>query len=76
MSSIYGTDNVLLFGGSPDRKDTWIYDFSEDSWILKEQLEAPSDRFYHAIAPIYGTKKVVLFGGTHFGQVGETWIYD
>jgi hypothetical protein len=80
MSSIYGSDIVLLFGGQdyPDYyNDTWIYDFSEQSWINRTPNPGPTGRDLHAMAGIYGTDKVLLYGGNRNGyQPTDTWIYD
>jgi hypothetical protein len=80
MSSIYGSDNVLLFGGQdhPDYfNDTWIFDLSEHSWINMTPNPCPKGRDLHAMAGIYGTDKVLLYGGNRNGyQPTDTWVYD
>ena len=40
MENIYGTDQVLLFGGQgwTDLNDTWIYDLSDDTWTQQINL--------------------------------------
>ncbi|WP_455392588.1 Kelch repeat-containing protein [[Eubacterium] cellulosolvens] len=81
MASIYGEDKVILFGGAIPSScfgDTWIYDLSDNQWIMKNQTTKPKARGYHAMAQIYGTDKVVLFGGHNtFDPVyNETWVYD
>jgi N-acetylneuraminic acid mutarotase len=78
MASI-GGDKVLLFGGMINQTsdwsdETWIYDLSEDAWILKNPASRPSARVYHAMASI-GTNKVLLYGGT-FIPADDTWLYN
>jgi hypothetical protein len=81
MASIYGDDKVVLFGGLISTGyfgDTWVYDLSDNLWILKNQTTKPKARGYHGMAQIYGTDNVVLFGGHNgFDPVyNETWVYD
>jgi hypothetical protein len=81
MSSIYGEDKVLLFGGFDSKKgvnDTWVYDLSEDNWTNKTTDLAPYSRAGHVMTSIYGTKKVLSFGGDIQGGsiANDIWIYD
>jgi len=83
MTSIYGTDKVLLMGGeysdSTDLNDTWIYDLSENMWSEVTPIISPGRISQHKMAPVYGTDKVVLFIGARSSTRGinnETWIYD
>ena len=80
MAPIYGTDKVLLFGGTnetDDLNETWIYDYGDNTWTKRTYSTGPSARFHHGMAPVYNEAKVVLFGGnsgsTYFN---DTWIYD
>jgi hypothetical protein len=80
VSSIYGMDKVLLFGGFDGNYlgDTWVYDLSDDNWVNKGAVATqPSARHSHAMAFIFGTDKVLLFGGySEIGFDNETWLYD
>ncbi|WP_455393144.1 Kelch repeat-containing protein [[Eubacterium] cellulosolvens] len=78
QGSIYNTDKVILFGGSPFHDDTCIYDLSENNWFLMSPTGKPTARFYQVMEAIHGTDKVMLFGGTVTGMnnLAETWIYD
>jgi hypothetical protein len=79
MASLYGTDKVLLFGGSVSNKavnDTWVYDLSANSWTEKKPKKSPYPRGGPSIAAIYNTDKVLLFGGVNQTALNETWIYD
>jgi hypothetical protein len=85
MSSIYGTNKVLLFGGnqnitnpSPEfhLNDTWIFDLINNTWINVTTNHNPGKQSQHAMSYIHGTDKVVMFGGSKNGTNNETWIYD
>lgn len=91
MASIFGTDKVLLFGGSVGYsilsyfKDTWVYDSSDATWTNKTPSSIPTNyphrRSYSQMESVYGTDKVVMFGGGyHDGSkyycFNDTWIYD
>jgi hypothetical protein len=75
MATIYNTDKIVLFGGhngqNNNRKDTWIYDLSANTWTQKTTLYNPPAMCRHSMATIYGDDKVLLFGSNQ-----ETWIYD
>ncbi len=74
MSGIYGTDKVLLYGGSYYNEaggiscydDTWLYDLSENTWTQVAD-NAPGQRAMHSMATTgYATTNdrfVVLSGG-------------
>jgi hypothetical protein len=80
VTTIYGTDKVLLFGGYNGAyyNDTWVYDVSDDTWTDMVPIgDRPSPRHSGALAPIFGTDSVILFGGsTLSGLSNETWIYS
>ena len=76
MASL-GGDQVLLFGGYGGslNGDTWVYDFSANTWTNKAPAPAPSARYSHAIAYL-GGDQVLLFGGRDGSYYGDTWVYD
>jgi N-acetylneuraminic acid mutarotase len=78
MAPIYGTDNVLLFGGYTSgglSNETWLYDLSDDTWTQKSY--GPSAREYHEMSTIYDDDKVVLFGGYDGNDyLDDIWVYD
>jgi hypothetical protein len=77
MATIWGTDKILLYGGTNNTilfDDTWVYDLSDNKWILKKPFNKPFQKAEHAMAPIWGTDKVLLFGGGD--ETNDTWIYD
>lgn len=56
MATVYGTDQVVLFGGWTDsgyNDETWVYDLSASSWTEDTSGTSPSARCYHAMASIY-----------------------
>jgi N-acetylneuraminic acid mutarotase len=77
MAPIFGTDNVILFGGNDGSKnqETWIYSLSANIWINKTPFPSPPRREGHGLAAIHGTDKVLLFGG-YYPDLDDTWIYD
>jgi hypothetical protein len=79
MATIYGTDNILLFGGPKNANETWVYDLSENNWTKKTLINPPKVRaHYYSLASIWGTDKIVLFGGYNNNRktYSETWVYD
>ena len=87
MSSIFGTDQILLFGGyyyddltytTYFYNDTWVYDSSNDTWTNRMPAKNPSARVFHSMAFIYGTDKILLFGGgiASSNSLNDTWVYD
>jgi hypothetical protein len=78
ISSIFGDDKVVLFGGyrsGNELNDTWTYDLSDNNWTQKMPLNKPGARKWHAMAFVYGIDKVILFGGYKGGYINETWVY-
>jgi hypothetical protein len=79
MSTIYGTDKVLLFGGSSYSTETWVYDLSENNWTIKYPVMQfyPSGRHSHDMAMVSGTDEIILFGGKKGSTLlRDVWIYD
>jgi hypothetical protein len=83
ISSINGTDKVLLFGGLGSinfptiiYNDTWVYDYSENSWTnMSPSGENPPPTECALMTPIYDTDKVFLL--TYNSTPSHrTWIYD
>ena len=73
MTQIFGTNYVLLFGGTTSYSDTWIYDVKNNNWINKLPITNPGGMGEHGMAAIHGTDKVVVIS-TDYNS--ETWIYD
>jgi hypothetical protein len=75
ISSVYGTDKVVIFGGLDSDfnklNDTWIYDISESVWTEAQLNNSPPPMYYHDMASIWGTDKILLLTDTC-----NTWIYD
>jgi hypothetical protein len=85
MVSLDGDDKVVLFGGYggswPSEtylNDTWIYDLSENSWVLKLQMPRPVSRAWHSMSTIFGNDRILLYGGYGGSTIyySDTWIYD
>jgi hypothetical protein len=85
MASIWGTDQIIMFGGLSDigtgyLNDTWVFDLSEQLWTEKFPINPenkPCMRSQYAMATVNGTDKVVLFGGraSSSNYFDDTWIY-
>jgi N-acetylneuraminic acid mutarotase len=96
MAMLDGTDKVILFGGynftgsncdgsdSARCNSTWVYDYSDSTWTLRNTPTALIAKHGHAMATIYGDDKVVIFGGLGSGSCDDsggsycngTWVYD
>ena len=84
MASL-GGDQVLLFGGYGGslNGDTWVYDFSANTWTNQSLVSSraqrvdaagPSARYGHAMASL-GGDQVLLFGGyDDTSYHGDTWL--
>ena len=74
MSSIYETDNVILFIGKSENSETWIYDLSDNNWVKKNMNTnlKPNLYYHNFMVPIYGAKKAFLSDGNGY----DIWIYD
>ena len=75
-----GDDQAVLFGGRDgsytNYNETWVYDFSENTWTQKNPSTKPSVRRAHAMAYL-GGDQVLMFGGWDGStRNDETWIYD
>ncbi len=79
MATIFGTDKILLFGGtnwgSSFSDDTWVYDLSENTWTKQIPKNKPNAVWCQALSPIYGTDQVVLFGGNSGVLNNDTWEF-
>jgi hypothetical protein len=84
MVTQYGTDKVLLYGGQYSTtffNETWLYDYSENTWTNLTPMNNPGQRSVHAMAFVYGTTSAVLFGGllrtgsSSYRLSNETWTY-
>ncbi|WP_455391977.1 Kelch repeat-containing protein [[Eubacterium] cellulosolvens] len=83
LAPVWGTDNVVLFGGYgywgyyTPLNDTWVYDYSENTWTEKKVKNRPNAAYYHAMSTIWGTDRILLFGGftPSWGYWAETWVY-
>jgi len=76
MASVWGTNKVLLYGGS-NLGDTWAYNINNNTWENMDPSIKPPIRYSHAIASIWGTDKVLLFGGkSPSDEYNDTWVYN
>jgi hypothetical protein len=84
LASFYNDDKILLFGGfrfeggGHRHNDTWIYDYSNNTWTQRFPEIKPNVHTRHALASIYGTDKFILFSGQDHTEtaIEVTWIYD
>lgn len=80
-STIFGSDKVILYGGSGGLNDTWIYDISANIWMKKNPIINAGNKATHRMASVYNTDKIILFGGvnttlTNNTGYNETWLAD
>jgi hypothetical protein len=77
LTSIWGTDQVILFGGrrlNVYYNDIWIYDVSANTWTEKKPTGVkPAPRANIEMTAISGTDKILMFSGN---RTNESWIYD
>ena len=69
----------ILFGPDPDMKDdTWIYNFTDNSWTNMNPLTKPSARDGHSMVYDSKNNQTILFGGwdKNLYDLGDTWIYN
>jgi N-acetylneuraminic acid mutarotase len=78
---VYDSANqkIILFGGNSAegyRDDTWVYDYTNNTWTELNPTIHPSPRYWHSM--IYDTisQKGILFGGFGGSLLSETWTYD
>jgi uncharacterized membrane protein len=79
ITSIHGTDKIVLFGGwnAGHYNDTWIYDLSDNKWTEKKPKYSPKARSAHGMTGINNDDKLVIFSGSIQGADNNyTWIYD
>jgi hypothetical protein len=83
MAPVWGTDNVVLYGGYgyywyyTTLNDTWIYDYSENTWTHQFTDPSPGATYYQSISTVWGTDRLILFGGYSptYGYWADTWEY-
>jgi N-acetylneuraminic acid mutarotase len=85
------SDSLLHYGGwIPEQtssgyssiqsysNESWIYNFTSESWQNLEQLNNPGPRFSYSIAYDIASDLIVLFGGASSEDEyrGDTWSFD
>jgi hypothetical protein len=73
MTQIFGTNYILLYGGTTSYSDTWIYNVQNNTWTNRLPVTNPGGMGEHGMAAIHGTDKVVLLSSDYYS---ETWVYD
>lgn len=80
MASLWGTNDVVLFGGDTPcgclHAETWTFDFITKTWTKIGPPWFPSGRVSTSMISLSGTDNVLLFGGGDWSLDSETWIYD
>ncbi|UCE12406.1 MAG: hypothetical protein JSV04_09425, partial [Candidatus Heimdallarchaeota archaeon] len=75
------SDRVILFGGGDahleDSRETWVYNFNNNSWINETSSISPSPRRRFSMVYDEESDRTILFGGCHngFTHSDETWAY-
>jgi hypothetical protein len=80
MAPIFGTDNIVLFGGmnnsSQFMNDTWIYDYSDNNWTQLIMSNSTESHTAPSLAALWGTENVLLLNdGVVFESdfTNDTW---
>lgn len=80
MATIYGMDQVILYGGATSTgaklSDTWVYDISDDQWYDKSAATRPPKRDFAAMTSLYGTGYSLLYGGYDATYKSDTWTHS
>ncbi|MFX0065550.1 MAG: Kelch repeat-containing protein [Candidatus Hermodarchaeota archaeon] len=72
----------ILFGGNTwtagNQNDTWIYDYSSNTWTKLAFSTHPSARKWSSMVYDPTNHQTILFGGASGaeGYLGDTWIYQ
>jgi len=73
-------ERIISFGGTAGGagfQKTWIYNYTDSSWISLSPATQPDGRYAQAMAYDSDNERVILFGGTEAaGRSDETWIYN
>jgi len=75
-SAVYDAvrDRMVVYGGYPNRSDTWALDLASDSWANLSPAAPPAWRMRHAAVYDPTWDRMVVFGGVGAGDEGnETW---
>jgi len=83
------SEKLILFGGVPKDgyalAETWIYDYSTNSWIKADPNASPSLRGSHVMAYDSESDVVIMHGGAVWAEdnpagvyinYNDTWAYD
>ncbi|MFX0078264.1 MAG: kelch repeat-containing protein, partial [Candidatus Hermodarchaeota archaeon] len=80
------SDRTILFSGWRSGShgtivnwvDTWVYDYSANTWTNMSPVVTPTGRLAHFMAYDSESDRVILFGGLLDGAIynDETWAYD
>jgi N-acetylneuraminic acid mutarotase len=73
-------DKVLLFSGysegGPFIADTWVYDYTTNTWEEMSPSESPHARYGASCFYDPTTESMIIFGGNSNGYFSDTWSYD
>ena len=79
LVTMWGTDKVVLYGGtgqSPDTNDLWVFDLSDNDWEEKTPPNMPGKRYAHKMLSSTGMDRIVTFSGVMGNIKDDTWEYD
>ena len=73
-------DKVILFSGygtdGPNDDDTWIYDYTTNTWEEMNPSESPHARYGAGSVFDENNESMIIFGGNSGGYFSDTWSYD
>ncbi|MHA1995874.1 MAG: Kelch repeat-containing protein [Candidatus Hodarchaeales archaeon] len=84
--SVYDHESgkTIIFGGRscqgcPSLKETWAYDYTENTWINMNPTNSPPRRIGGSMTYSSVSDRTILFGGFEYltdKQYADTWTYD
>ena len=75
LCPLFGTGELMLYGGANLDNQTWLYDYSSAEWRSLLPPASPLGRHDYAMAPVFGTDQAILFSGADSYRQ-STWMFN